>query len=93
MPNLVVTSTTDAIKVDFGDYSGSIGYSKGTWPKKVIELIRLNTNHIEMISPDNPRWIISHTSNSIGALIVDSVDAVAPSSLSDLYDKISALVE
>lgn len=93
MANTVVTSTTNAVKVVFNDDPNKGQYSKGTYSKSAIETVYLNGNHVEVICADTRRWVLSHTTNSIKALIIDSVDGVAPTSLSDLYDKISALIE
>ena len=93
MPNAVVTSTTNAVKVDFGDYAGTaIQYHKGSWAKSAIEVVLMNSDHISVTAADSERWIISHDGNG-SSLQIDSVNSVQPSSLSDLYDKISALIE
>lgn len=93
MANTVVTSTTNAVKVDFGSDPSKPAYSKATYTKANIEYVRLNGNHVEVVAADSARWILSDVVNSINALKVDTVDSVAPTSLSDLYDKISALIE
>ena len=93
MPNVIVTSTTNAVKVDFGDYAGTaITYHKGSWAKSAIEVILMNSDHVSVTAADSERWIVSHDGAS-SSLQVDSVNGVAPSSLSDLYEKISALIE
>lgn len=93
MPNTVVTSTTNSVKVVFNDDSSKTGgINKSCFNKSDIEYFRLNGNHIEVIAGDSARWICSDTTNSINALIIDSVDGASPSSLSDLYDKLIALI-
>lgn len=94
MANTVVTSTTNAIKVAFNDDPNKGLYSKATYAKSDVEYIYLNGDHVEVIAADSHRWILSHdVNNTIKALTIDTVDGVAPLSLSDLYDKISALIE
>lgn len=94
MANTVVTSTTNSIKVAFNDDPNKGLYSKATYTKHDIEYIYLNGNHVEVIAADSHRWILSDdVNNTIQALTIDSVDGNAPTSLSDLYDKISALIE
>lgn len=94
MANTVVTSTTNAIKVDFNEDPNKGQFSKATYAKTDIEYIYLNGNHVEVIAADSFRWILSDdASNTIKALTIDTVDGIAPTSLSDLYDKISALIE
>ena len=66
---------------------------KETINKTDIEYIRLHSNYVEFVPGDHKRYSFSNVSNSIGALVVDSVDAAAPSSLSDLYDKLAALIQ
>lgn len=93
MANTVVTSTTNAIKVNFNDDVNKGRFSQGTYTKSGIEHVLLNGDHVEVVALDSTRWILSHETNSIQALTIDTVDGVAPASLSDLYDKISALIE
>lgn len=94
MANTVITSTTNAIKVAFNDDPNKGLYSKATYAKTDIEYIYLNGNHVEVIAADSHRWILSDDiGNNVKALTIDSVDGLAPISLSDLYDKISALIE
>lgn len=94
MANIVVTSTTNAIKVVFNDET-QFGMVKGTFAKDSISTATLTASTVNIVMDNGFEWQVTHDSGntepSIG--IVDSVDAVAPSSLSDLYDKISALIE
>lgn len=92
MANLVVTSTTNAVKVVFNDLSTAAGMDKGTWAKGTIEHCMLVDDLVSVEALDAVRWTLSHNSNALG-MIVDSVDGASPSSASDLYDKISALIE
>jgi hypothetical protein len=96
MPNVSIVSTTNSIKVDFGDYTFSKGhndhmYDKGTWRKDEIASIRLNTNLVEVLTKNGIKWYVSDDGYD-NTLQVDTVDAAAPSSLSDLYDKLIALI-
>lgn len=93
MPNTVVTSTTNSIKVVFNDDSSKVGIDKGTWNKSAVTSFKLYTDHVSAETIDAVgRWIVDDGTNSIGALIIDSVDGASPSSLSDLYDKLVALI-
>lgn len=92
MANIVITTTTDQIRVDFGAYYPSvIKYSKGTWKKTSIDNIELFAYWIEVIGRNSETWRVSHdgTDNS---LIIDSIDGAAPSSLADLYTKLQAII-
>lgn len=90
MANIVVTSTTNAIKVVFNDMSTYSKMDKGTWRKESITAIHLTSDAIELIARGDDTWRVNLTGTN--ALIVDSIDGVAPSSLSDLYDKLVALI-
>lgn len=92
MAKTVITSTTNSIKVVFNDDSTLVGMDKGTWVKANIDAFHLNSDHIEVIADNGARWIVSNATNSINALAVDTVDGAAPTSLSDLYDKLVALI-
>lgn len=93
MANIVITSTTNSIKVDFGDYASSYGYAKGTWRKDNVGDIRLaaDSSYISIHTMEDQRWTISYNASG-QAMIIDSVDTAAPTSNSDLYDKLIALI-
>lgn len=90
---LDITSTANAIKVDFDDESSKVGMDKGTWLKSVVEEVHLRNDHVEIITSHGIRLSLVQVANGSQTMLVDTVDTVAPSSLSDLYDKISALIE
>lgn len=93
MANTVITSTTNSIKVVFNDDSTLAGnLSKGTWVKSEISHVGLKSDHIVVVTKDESRWTVSNATNTSNYLKVDSVDAASPSSLSDLYDKLVALI-
>jgi len=96
MANLAVTSTTNSIKVDFQDTpftdsrTGRV-FNKGTWSKSEIGSIRLNDNIITINTKDELDWKVSNDGYE-GTLTIDTVGGAPPSSLSDLYDKLIALI-
>ena len=93
MANLVITSSTNCIKVDFGVLA-SVGHLpiKGVWTKEHV--IRFSLEHgnayVKIQTVSELEWQVSF--NGVNGLQVDSVDAVAPVSNSDLYDKLVALL-
>lgn len=91
MPNIVVTSTTNAIKVDFGDYYQTLQFSKATFKKDHIESIKLDTS-VQINLDKEYSWVVTFDGAS-GTYQIDSVDGVAPTSNSDLYNKLSVLIE
>lgn len=93
MPNTVVTSTTNAVKVVFNDDSTKVsGITKATFAKLAIEEVKLNGNHVEVQTAHDFRWILDYQANN-SMLVVDSVDGSSPTSLDDLYNKIATLIE
>lgn len=92
MANLVVVSTTNSVKFDANDYATAFGWSKRTRLKSSLVTITLHPNFVEYLVDENTKFYIHYTTNSYGALIVDSIDGVAPTSLDDLYTKMIAIV-
>lgn len=90
MPNTVVTSTANSIKVVFNDDSIKVDMDKGTWRKDEIAHIELLSDHIKIQQKQEKSWHVHNSSSNY--LIIDSVDGNNPSSLSDLYDKLIALI-
>lgn len=92
MANIVITSTTNSIKVDFGDYAASLGMSKGVWRKEQVRFnLKPSNLFVEALIYNEPPFAVSFD-GSTGTLQVDSIDTVTPTSNSDLYDKLIALI-
>ena len=92
MANIIVTSSTNSIKVDFGTYSSSLGMAKAVWRKNDVHFnLRHGSDFAEAVVYNENAFALSFD-GSTGTLQVDSVDGVAPSSNSDLYDKLIALI-
>ena len=51
----------------------------------------LNDTHVYVQMKEGTEWPLNYSVQSKG-FIVDSVDTVAPSSLADLYTKLSAMI-
>ena len=96
MANVTIVSTANSIKVDLGIYAAvpAIGYSKVTIPKdKLIDIkLKSDNSFVEAVVLNDGKWTVSFDDSVVTALKVDSVDAVAPTSNSDLYDKLIALI-
>jgi hypothetical protein len=100
MANIVMTSTTNSIKCDNGVYSGVSG-ALGVMQKKATfrkdEVFRLSLSpdesYVQVLfkSRANAQFLFSFN-GATGTLQVDSIDGVSPSSNSDLYDKLIALI-
>jgi hypothetical protein len=92
MANLVITSTTNKINVVFNDLATTAGIKKGTWHKERITFRLMNSDSfVNVLVINEPAWSVSFN-GSTGTLQIDSIDGVAPTSNSDLYDKLTALI-
>jgi len=100
MAYMVMVSTTNSIKVDNGVYSGVSGalgviQKKATFLKSEVFRFSLapDESYVQILfkSRDNSYFLLSFDGSS-GTLKVDSIDGVAPTSNSDLYDKLIALI-
>lgn len=92
MANIIVTSTTNTIQVTFGVYESSVIPKKGTWHKEYIQSFSLmpSDSFVKGRTVGEPEWQLSF--NGTNSMQVDSVNGVAPTSNSDLYDKLVALL-
>lgn len=93
MANLVITSTAAAVLFDTGVYSALPalnGLQKSMWNKRYFSL-RLYPTFVQVSILGNPSWAIADVTTT-NAYTVDSIDGVAPTSLSDLYDKFAVIL-
>lgn len=98
MAHITVTSTTNSVNVDFGAYSGAT-VSTGIIPKKrcfrkeqILFTLVADGSMIEATTIYNSLTFPVTFNGTSGTFKVDSVDGIAPTSNSDLYDKLIALV-
>ena len=94
MANLVVTSTANYIKVDFGVYYPTYyPVSKAYYNANDIEKVELFANMVmvHLIADQNGDWELTYDGSA--GFQVDTVDGVAPTSNSDLCDKIGVLIK
>ena len=86
MANIVVTTTTDRINVDFGVYSSDFGFEKASCNKHNISYITLtNDGYCEILILSQGEWQVNHNGVGIG-LQVDSINGVAPTSSTHLFE-------
>lgn len=91
MANVVITSTTNSIKVEFNDYSSSLdGQEGGVYQKSLVTFYRYSTKVIALVSGEK-EWPVAYTATA-NCFIIDSIDGAAPSSNLDLYNKLAALI-
>lgn len=94
MANIVVTSDTNYIKVEFNDYyPDDYPIEIAYYNRNDIEKVELYSNMVavHLIGDSERDWELTY--DGTGGLQVDSVDAVAPTSNEDLCDKIAALIK
>lgn len=100
MPNLVITSTSSTINCDNGDYSGIAGpagliQKKVSFRKDAISRISLAPAdaYVKIEFKGGIIEILLVFSATANALVVDSINTVAPTSNADLYDKLAVVLE
>lgn len=92
MANIVITSGTDYLKVDFGDYSATLNMKKGYWSRSAIQVTQGESGIVNVIACDGVTMPLASAPTD-GAYTVDSVNGAVPSSNSDLCDKLGVLVK
>jgi hypothetical protein len=100
MANIVITSSTNVIKCDNGVYAGLTG-PLGVIQKKVAfrkdDIFRISLEPTELYvevqfkSRGNSYFLLTFN-GVVGTLQVDLVDSITPTSNSDLYDKLVAIL-
>jgi hypothetical protein len=76
-----------------GDYYPDVvKFKRGYWPKDKVFYVLENTTHIEVDAADDNDWMLNHDGGNIG-LQVGSINGSTPVSNSDLFNKITALLE
>ena len=92
MANIVVTSNTNNIDVVFNDLAAATGIKKGNWNKLRITFQLMPSDaFVKVFILNEPAWAVSFN-GAADTLQIDSVAGVAPTSNSDLYDKLIALL-
>jgi hypothetical protein len=92
MANVVITTTANRINVVFNDASSEVGMDKGSWRKDHVLHVQLKTDHVEVqMDGSEHRWEVVDAAAS-NYLVIDTIDGAGPTSLSDLYDKLIAML-
>lgn len=90
MANVIVTSTTNSILIDFGAYYPAIINTRKIALTKAHIIFSYRSNFVELhIEPNDLAISFEGGENTMK---VDSINGVAPTSNSDLYDKLIALI-
>lgn len=92
MANLVITTDSDFIDVDFGIYSPQVGEKARFHRRDILNVIQFqNYVQIEMIGVST-HWQISLNGES-STFVIDSINGVTPSDISNLYTTIKNLMK
>ena len=93
MANIVITSVTDSVKVEFNDYfPNAYPIEKAYYNMNDLEKVECYATMVvvHLISSDDD-WELSHDGSA--GFQVDTIDGATPSDLGDLCDKIGALIK
>lgn len=86
MANVTITTTPNIFIVDFGGFAPLLGYKKTTFQKSSISFQLVNDeSFVRVENAHGENWSVSFAQSG-DALIIDSVDGVAPISNDDLFN-------
>jgi len=92
MAKIEIISTANSVQVDFGAYNTILEMDKGVWRKSNISFI-LRSTYVEGNIEGEKTWKVGYVEDLPNRILkIDKVDTVPPTSLSDLYDKLAALL-
>jgi len=92
MANIEITTSGTNIDVDFGDYGDGNDMPYDTRYKQAdIRKVELFSDHVAVTMVSESIWYLVYTSTKT-YLIIDKVETVAPTSNTDLYSKLKALM-
>jgi hypothetical protein len=93
MPSITITSDSIQVHVDFNGYAATVDYNDASFRRKDISVVDLAEDNlfVRVKMANGEKFDISFD-NTVGALTVGTVDAIAPTSNEDLRNKINAIV-
>lgn len=96
MAKIVITTSSNSIIVAFNDYATVVGYTKSSYHIADIVELGLTASGILVLmraGNNTHKWYLTYDNTYSGDdyFIIDTVAGVAPSSESDLFDKLTAL--
>lgn len=93
MAYITVTSGTEYISFDLGDYSIPLNMIEVLRLKKSVTRVVRRTNWVEYWVADNLEpWLLHFETNSYNALIVDYIDGNEITSLTSLFNEIKNIL-
>ena len=93
MANLDITITANTLKFVTNDLAESSGIVKSIWNINELQYVRLMNrpeSHVELAFLSSKKWPL--TFDGAYGSQVDTINGVAPTSNSDLFDKIATVI-
>lgn len=89
-----LTSSAKGLLFTLNDYSSILGFSKFFRVQETVQNVALKSGWIEYTTNDGKTFSITNVFNPLqpNLLKIESVNGVAPTSLSDLFDKLHAIL-
>jgi hypothetical protein len=86
---IAITSSTRGVLFTTNDYAPILGFSKFFRATETVQSVALKSTWIEYTTNDGKTFAVSniYDATQLNLLKVETVNGVAPSSLSDLFDK------
>lgn len=94
MTGISVTSTANRVNVEFGDYSLNpiLESYKSSFHKEHISSVYLKIDSVLIHISGEKYFSVSHDGSG-NTFKIDNINGVAPTSLSDLYNKILIIID
>lgn len=95
MPNIKIKRINDAIRVHFGDYfesSEHVNHIETIYQKTNIERLGNAGTHVSVKFTDGTEWKAGIT-QEIDNFVIDSVQGTEPTSIDNLFELISSVME
>ncbi len=90
MPNVTITGHQESISVDFGDLFAAVKTKRSRWRKDaLIACFITDTDAVVIRTVYKQDFVFSHN-GALGTLRVDTVDGVAPTTATHLFDLITS---
>jgi len=91
---IYLTSSTRGLLFVMNDYTSILGFSKFFRVTETVQNVVLKSTWIEYSTNDGKTFAISYIFDALqpNILKVESVNGVAPTSVSDLFDKLYAIL-
>lgn len=101
MANIQVTTSGDLIRVNFNDYWIKSGSGKGAYDfsqigvlKTKVDSFALDETFIKVQMVDAQELFVSNVEDLSNEIMqIDTVNGIAPTNLTDLFDKLTAILE